>query len=1132
MNVKNNDAQDSLYDKTNKSGSEIISSDIKTREFMPSIMIGLGGTGKEVLLRIRRQFVERYGSLNDFPITSYLYIDTDNAPPEESGLARDRDYLINEIDFQPAEKIFNPVNPSDYIQSLNSVPHIKSWLSTSGEIGKLGTMNTGAGQIRPAARLAFYHNYDEIVQKLTLAKSRITDPKSINLVKNRYNIKNVVTEKINIYVISSVSGGTGSGMFIDFGFLLRHIFKNQAITACFLLLPKIFQGYGKERIYANGYAAMKELEYYNFKNTFSAEWKKNEEYKFQPGIYDDVYLIDGENVKNLSLSDLSNRDIYKMISDSIFHDFSNSDFANYKRGVRVNLTQYKQRFWPEDNSVDNTLYCRKYSTIGQSTVSIPADRIILACTYKLSYDVIDYYLSFAEGTQSSLDTYLLNEFLPETGLLENGNKHQLLESLYRIDEKSTIQGKIKGFLTGLENILVSGKRGSDWTSFILSEKQKFDSNFKDDTDIKRLGQYYAQIESNKSSLINKLVGSRENGKTGLIEKKINSLINDTSRGVFYSIGLLRRLQFILTNETYDYMPKMEKDIKDLQMALSRIESDVKRIFQDLREDESRSKFNVLKKSAMQGTLNKLTSVLEDYYNTLIKLSARYYALEVISAILLLIEKGEKTDTGKIKFTGLITDLNKLTGNLGVLKDYFNKKYLYFAGKPENSFNYHLYTPADIENEYYPRYIGTGKNAEEKIKSVAEGLLKELEAENIADMVNILKDSNIVTIDKKIAGFCRKQFENVRKDYDIVKMLFEKDAIRSEPNIRSLLNLAFVWLKFNDIPGSFKLDESAKKLYIGLKTSGEYFSRFRSLITSVLNTEVEFKDSADSTTIIFYSEWAGFPLFNVKTIAEDMKNYYKVLSENQNVDLHITKNSFIYEDIIPLGNEERKRLNESFKAYFLGLIFGLFKIEIEEDKFTGEKRAIYKITRQEGVTVKRTEQLGIESKLITRLFEEKGKDSLRAVLINEAEKIKARLTAAGMDIYLLVLFEYYYEHVYKIEEMETAGKGIKQIEPYQYKVIRELAREIENRLDKNFIKANSDRITSLKTNPDSFSYLCGDGNKRIFKRDALLKSSSEKSETAPGDSYVLKKLRDLKKAFEENLISEDEYNKARKKIIDN
>ncbi|MBL0108243.1 MAG: hypothetical protein IPP52_13400 [Ignavibacteria bacterium] len=233
--------------------------ELKTQELMPTIIIGLGGTGKEVLLRIRRQFVEKYGAITEFPIISYLYIDTDNAPSEESGIARERDYLINEIDFQPSEKIFHPVNPSDYIYRIQDVPHIKEWLSTTGEIAKLGTMNTGAGQIRPAARLAFFHNYDEIVSKLTASKSRITDSRSINQVKEIHKIKNVNTDKINVYVVTSVSGGTGSGMLLDMGFLIRSIFRNQAVSTCYVVLPKIFQSYGKERVFANGYAALKEF---------------------------------------------------------------------------------------------------------------------------------------------------------------------------------------------------------------------------------------------------------------------------------------------------------------------------------------------------------------------------------------------------------------------------------------------------------------------------------------------------------------------------------------------------------------------------------------------------------------------------------------------------------------------------------------------------------------------------------------------------------------------------------------------------------------------------------------------------------------------------------------------------------
>jgi hypothetical protein len=43
--------------------------ELKTQEFMPTILIGLGGTGKEVLLRLRRLFVE---NMDRFP-TSLSY---------------------------------------------------------------------------------------------------------------------------------------------------------------------------------------------------------------------------------------------------------------------------------------------------------------------------------------------------------------------------------------------------------------------------------------------------------------------------------------------------------------------------------------------------------------------------------------------------------------------------------------------------------------------------------------------------------------------------------------------------------------------------------------------------------------------------------------------------------------------------------------------------------------------------------------------------------------------------------------------------------------------------------------------------------------------------------------------------
>ena len=1109
--------------------------ELKTQEFMPTILIGLGGTGKEVLLRIRRQFVEKYGSLDDFPITSYLYIDTDNAPAEESGIARERDYLINEIDFKPSEKVFNPVNPSDYIHRINDVPHIKDWLSTTGEIGKLGTMNTGAGQIRPAARLALFHNYDEIVYKLTSAKSTITDSRSINVVKEKHNIKNVNTEKINVYVITSISGGTGSGMFLDLGFMIRHLFRNQAISSSYIVLPKIYQGYGKERVFANGYAALMELEYYNLKNTFNISWKKNEPHKFQPGVYDDVYLIDGENCKNLSLSEMSNRDIYKMISDTIFQDFSNSDFANYKRGVRVNLVQYKQRLYPDDNTVTENTFSRKYSTLGQATISIPVDRIILSCAYKLCEDIINYYLTYAEGSQSSIDEYLREEMLPELGLAESNSKHQMLNSLYSMGEKSSIQSQIKSFLNNLKNDLISGKRGDKWSSYITSEKMKFDTNFKDDNDVSRKGLFYSQIYSNRNSIIKNIIGDRERNITGKLERKINSLINDSTRGVFYSISLLRRLQFILTNGNFDYIPTFDKEIKDLQILITRLEAEAKSRLQDLREDESRSKLNVMRRAAMEGTLEKLLKVLDEYYNALIKLHSRYYAKEICQRMLGLIERGTKTDDGKILFTGLISDINKLTGNLGLLKDNFRKKYEYFIQRQDTSFNLHIYDPDDVKNEYYTAYIGSGQNATDKIKVLAFELLKELNASDVTDIVNILKDSDAKIVENSMLKFARKQFEGIREDYNITEILFEKDVLRSESKIRGMLSQAFPWLRINEIPGRFKLDDSAKKFYVGTRTNTASFNKFKSLIHSIAGNSVEFKDSADNSSITFYTEWAGFPLFYSYTVSEEMRNYYKNLSRNLNIDLHIDKDYYVFNDIIPLSLEEKIRFNESYKAFIMGLIFDLFEIGIETDTTTGMKKAVYSYTLPEGITVKRTEQLGIESRLINRLYDEEGHDSLRNKILKKAENVEKELIKSNKFAELLLIYEYYYENVYKPEEIAISGEAKKKNETYQYKVVRELARKVENSIPDEEREKYISKVQKLKSNSDSFSKISGDGIKRILKVKELLNEevtsdadSNAGEQNKSGISYA--KLVELKKALDDKLITQEEFEKAKNKFL--
>src|SRR5918911_1492042 len=53
--------------------------DGRLRGVSRSIIIGVGGTGHQILLDIRKRLLEKYGSLDKLPIVAFLLLDTDQA---------------------------------------------------------------------------------------------------------------------------------------------------------------------------------------------------------------------------------------------------------------------------------------------------------------------------------------------------------------------------------------------------------------------------------------------------------------------------------------------------------------------------------------------------------------------------------------------------------------------------------------------------------------------------------------------------------------------------------------------------------------------------------------------------------------------------------------------------------------------------------------------------------------------------------------------------------------------------------------------------------------------------------------------------------------------------------------------
>ena len=75
----------------------------------PTLIVGLGGSGKEVLLRLRRLFFTKHRKVG-LPILEYLWIDTDVNPKNIRG--QDYDAIFKKLLFSENEKLDASVPPA------------------------------------------------------------------------------------------------------------------------------------------------------------------------------------------------------------------------------------------------------------------------------------------------------------------------------------------------------------------------------------------------------------------------------------------------------------------------------------------------------------------------------------------------------------------------------------------------------------------------------------------------------------------------------------------------------------------------------------------------------------------------------------------------------------------------------------------------------------------------------------------------------------------------------------------------------------------------------------------------------------------------------------------------------------
>jgi len=392
-------------------------------DLRPTLFIGAGGTGMEVMMRIRRRILSavwnrqhptRVESIADFPVARFLHFDLDNNAIIDEGKSQRTDPWFELVKLSDEERLVEPLDLPQYHESDDSLarfPLIESWMPLRPKkLRSLGIdPSKGAGQIRALARLYLFDKYPKLRGRIKGALNFLSSNAGNERKENYQRLGlQVDTSKFRIVVIASNAGGTGAGSAIDLGWIAKAIARQEVSDSqvdLVMFLPSGYAKANKERTEANAYATMMELETTMRDMNARITWMDPDSVVGRGTPFDDVYFVDTANLANKATQDV--KDVYQMVADTLFEDFASADFANRKRSVAVNQQQHKLGPYnprvPEGRFGDMRLsYSKVYSAFGQSVLDTQQSLRDDIRAYELAGLMVKAFFGLAgsDGTQA------------------------------------------------------------------------------------------------------------------------------------------------------------------------------------------------------------------------------------------------------------------------------------------------------------------------------------------------------------------------------------------------------------------------------------------------------------------------------------------------------------------------------------------------------------------------------------------------------------------------------------------------------------------------------------------------------------------------------------------------------------
>ena len=171
-----------------------------------TLLLGLGGTGSRVVAKVAKELEKNSIAIND-GIVCCAVMDTDK---------NDMENLLATTGVKTPITVI-PTSSSRTVGSiLEKYKDAKEWCIHDFDLFLGETMTNGASTMRMKSRLAFLHTYSSMkirgIEEL-ISKMMTGDGQS----------------DLQVMLVSSISGGTGAGMFIQTALWIRNIFKERNI---------------------------------------------------------------------------------------------------------------------------------------------------------------------------------------------------------------------------------------------------------------------------------------------------------------------------------------------------------------------------------------------------------------------------------------------------------------------------------------------------------------------------------------------------------------------------------------------------------------------------------------------------------------------------------------------------------------------------------------------------------------------------------------------------------------------------------------------------------------------------------------------------------------------------------------